>query len=588
MERTETAMVNLVINDIEITAREGDSVLDAAKNAGIQIPHLCYLNMHNTGILNMPATCRVCTVEQVDGDNSKLVPACTTFVSDGMVIYTSSKTARNARRTIIELILSDHPFNCLSCVKNLHCDLQKLAAELDIKTNYYGDISIKAKEDSSNYSVVRDPNKCILCRRCEEVCSNVQSVGVLTCIGKGFNTTVGTAFRKPLNETQCTYCGQCVAVCPTGALSGVSGTKEIWSVLTDPDKYVVVQTAPAVRAAMGEILNLPPETNLTGQMVAALKKLGFDKVLDTNFGADVTVMEESTEFISRLRNNERLPLITSCCPSGIKFCEHHYPDLLEHPSSCKSPQEVFGAIAKSYLAEKLGVDPLKMVCVSIMPCLAKKYEARREELQSDGIPNVDIALSTRELCQMIKEAGILSKQLPDEKFDSFMGVSSGAADIFGTTGGVMEALLRSFYERSTGKRLGNLEFESLRGFKGAGIKEAAIDFEGREIRVAVAHGLRNARMLLDDVRAGKSKYHAIEVMACPGGCIAGGGQPLHHSNEDILHRRREILYKEDRNKELRRSHENTEVIKLYEEYLGEPNSEKACALLHTVYTKREV
>ncbi|MDR0513217.1 MAG: [FeFe] hydrogenase, group A, partial [Treponema sp.] len=403
-----------------------------------------------------------------------------------------------------------------------------------------------------------------------------------------FDTTVNTAFDTPVIDTQCTFCGQCVSVCPTGALTEVSNTRETWRALTDPDKYVVVQTAPAIRAALGEFFGLSAGVSATGKMVAALKRLGFNQVLDTNFAADLTIMEESTEFIDRMENGGKLPLVASCCPSWIKFCENHYPDLLEHPSSCKSPMGMFGAIAKSYLAEKLNIDPAKIVSVAIMPCLAKKFEAKREELSNNGLPNVDIVLSTRELARMIKEAGIAFAQLPDEKFDSLMGESSGAADIFGTSGGVLEAMLRSYYERATGKKLEEIEFESLRGFTGIGIKEAAVDISGKNVKVAVVHEFRNARKLLDDIRAGKSEYHAIEIMACPGGCIAGGGQPYHNSSVEILDKRRQVLYAEDNNKTLRRSHENPEILKLYKEYLGEPNGDKAHELLHTHYIKREI
>jgi len=588
MEKTESKPINVTINDIKVTAKRGDSILDAARQAGIYIPHLCYLNMHDLEVLNRPAACRVCMVEQVGGTKGRLVPACATFVFEGMAVYTNSMRALSARRTIVELMLSDHPSDCLTCVKNLDCELQKFAAELGIKKIHYEGATTKFPKDMSSYSLVRDPNKCILCRRCEAVCETVQTVGVLSGVGRGFETTVNTAFETPLIDTQCTFCGQCVAVCPTGALTEVANTREIWKVLTDPDKYVVVQTAPAIRAALGEFFGMPAGTITTGKMVAALRRLGFNQVLDTNFGADLTIMEESTEFMDRLKNGGKIPLIASCCSSWIKFCEHNYPDLLDHPSSCKSPHEMFGAIAKSYLAKKLDVDPAKMVCVSIMPCLSKKFEARRTELENNGLPNVDIVLSTRELARMIKEAGIAFAELPDEKFDPCMGESSGAADIFGTTGGVLEAMLRSCYERATGKKLEKLEFEALRGFKDIGIKEASIEIDGTVIKVAVAHELRNARKLLDQIRAGKSEYHAIEIMACPGGCIAGGGQPFHHSSEEVLNKRREALYAEDRNKALRRSHENPELLKLYAEYLGEPNGEKAHELLHTHYVKREI
>jgi len=586
MENSKTTAVNLTINDIKVTAQKGDSVLDAAKQAGIHIPSLCYMNMHDLEVLNRPASCRICMVEEAGARKGGLVPACATFVYEGMVIETNSKRALNARRAIVELMLSDHPSDCLTCSKNLNCDLQTSAADLGVREIRYEGERTNFPLDTSSYSVVRNPNKCVLCRRCEAVCSNVQSVGVLSGVNRGFHTTVSTAFDTPLIDTQCTFCGQCVAVCPTGALTSSDHTKKVWAALNDPDKYVVVQTAPAIRTALGELFGLPAGTGVTGKMVAALKRLGFNQVLDTNFAADVTIVEESAEFMHRIKNGGKIPLICSCCPSWIKFIEHQYPDLLEHPSSCKSPQSMFGALTKTYLARKLGIDPSKIVCVAVMPCLAKKFEANREELKNDGLPNVDLVISTRGLGRMIKEAGIAFAGLPDEKFDSFMGESSGAADIFGTTGGVLEAMLRACYEQLTNKKLDKLEFESLRGFKGIGIKEASIDLGGTKIKVAVAHELRNARKLLEDIRAGKSEYHAIEIMACPGGCIAGGGQPYHHASEEVLNRRREVLYKEDKNKLLRRSHENAEVKKLYEDFLGEPCGEKSHELLHTRYVKR--
>ena len=586
MERTDNATVTLTINDIEVTAVKGESVLDAAKRAGIDIPYLCYLNMHDLDVLNRPASCRVCMVEQVGGSKGKLVPACATFVSNGMVIKTNSKRAINARRTVVELLLSNHPDDCLTCDRNLTCGLQKLAADLGIKEIRYQGEKAEFEADESSYSIVRDPSKCVLCRRCEAVCANVQTVGVLSGINRGFETVVGTAFGTPLTETQCTFCGQCAAVCPTGAIVGVDNTKEMWADLSNPEKYVVVQTAPAVRVALGELFGMPAGEVVTGKMVAALRRLGFDQVLDTNFAADVTVVEESAELIKRIQKGGQLPMITTCCPAWIKFIEHQYPQLLAHPSSCKSPQEMMGALTKSYLAQKLGIDPAKMVCVAIMPCSAKKFEAKREEHQNNGLRNVDYVLSTRELGRMIKEAGIAFTQLPDEKFDSFMGESSGAADIFGTTGGVLEATLRTTYEKLTNKKLDKLEFEVLRGIEGAVIKEAEIDVDGTKLKVAVAHELRNARKLMDDILAGKSEYHAIEIMACPGGCIAGGGQPYHHSSEEVLKKRREGLYKEDKNKTLRRSHENPEIKQLYEEFLGEPYGDKAHDLLHTEYVER--
>ncbi|MCL2409059.1 MAG: NADH-dependent [FeFe] hydrogenase, group A6 [Oscillospiraceae bacterium] len=580
---SDNATVNIKINDIPVAAKKGDSVLDAAKQAGIHIPALCYLNMHDLEVLNRPASCRICVVEQVGGRKGKLVPACATFVFEGMEVRTNSKRALHARRTVVELMLSDHPTDCLTCAKNLDCQLQTFAAELGVREIPYEGEKTNFEQDLSSHSILRDPNKCILCRRCEAVCNEVQSVGALSAVNRGFHTTVTTAFDTPLIDTQCTFCGQCAAVCPTGAIVGAAYTKEVWNALNDPDKYVIVQTAPAIRAALGELFGLPAGTDVTGKMVEALRRLGFDQVLSTNFTADVTVVEEGAELIHRVKHGGALPMVTSCCPAWIKFVEHHYPDLLDLPSSCKSPQEMLGALAKTYLAEKLGIDPSKIVSVSVMPCLAKKYEANREELG-----DVDYVISTRELGRMIKEAGISFNDLPDGEFDSFMGTSSGAGDIFGTTGGVLEAVLRTFYEKLTNKPLEKLEFEALRGIEGTVIKEAEIEVDGTKLKVAVAHELRNARKLLDDIRAGKSEYHAIEIMACPGGCIAGGGQPNHNSSEEILKKRREVLYSVDKNKSLRRAHDNPEVKKLYEEFLGEPHSKKAHDLLHTEYVKRSV
>ena len=575
--------VNLTINDISVDAKKGDSILEAAARVGIKIPSLCLLNMHTLDVHNRPASCRVCMVEEVGGRKGGIVPACATFVSDGMVVYTNSKRAIDARRAIVELMLSDHPTDCLTCDRNLTCELQALAADLGIKEVRYKGEKSQYPVDNSSYSVLRDPNKCILCRRCETVCSQVQTVGVLSGVDRGFPTTVGTAFNTPLSDTQCTFCGQCVAVCPTAALAEADDTEKVWKALNDPDKYVIVQTAPAIRATLGEMFGLPAGEDVTSKMIAALRRIGFKGVYDTNFAADLTVVEESAELMDRLKNGGKLPMIMSCCPSWIRFIEYHYPELLPHVSSCKSPQQMFGALAKTYLAEKLGVDPSKMVCVSIMPCLAKKAEAVRPELAGD----VDYVLSTRELGQMIKEACIFFPALPSDWFDSYMGESSGGANIFGTSGGMLEAALRTTYETTTGKRLYKLEFDELRGFS-KGIKDAELEMGDNTFKVAVAQELRNARILLDEISAGKSEYFAIEIMACPGGCISGGGQLFHKASEELLDKRRESLYKMDTSKSLRRPHENTEVKKLYDEFLGHPLSDKAHDLLHTGYTERKI
>jgi len=577
-------MVNITVNDIQIEAKKSESILEAAQRYGINIPYLCFMNMCSLDVLNRPASCRVCMVEQVGGRKGGIVPACATFVSEGMQVYTNSKRAIDARRTIVELMLSDHPDDCLLCDRNLSCELQTIAHDLGVrKIRYKGEMSSYEK-DTSSAAMVRDPNKCIYCKRCENMCSQVQTVGVLSGVDRGFATTVSTAFDLPLAETQCTFCGQCAAVCPTGALVGADQTNEVWNAIMDPDKYVVVQVAPAVRVALGELFGLPAGEIVTGKMVAALRRLGFNQVLDTNLTADLTIMEEGAELIDRLKNGGKLPLVTSCCPAWIKFAEHQYPDLLDNISSCKSPQEMFGALAKAYLPQKLGVDPKKMVVVSVMPCLAKKYEASREEMGG----NVDYVISTRELGRMIKEACISFADLPEERFDSHMGASSGAADIFGTTGGVMEAALRTVYETLTNKKLEKLDFEALRGIGGTNIKEATVDIDGTKVKVAVAHELRNARKLMDDVRAGKSEYHAIEIMACPGGCVNGGGQPLHHGCEEIINKRREAIYREDAGKKMRRSHENLEIKMIYDEFLGKPCGDKSHDLLHTEYVKRSI
>ncbi len=575
-------MISLSINGKQVEVPEGATILDAAKKLDIHIPTLCHLDLHNLKMVNKTATCRVCMVELAG--RRALAPACSTPAAPGMEVKTHTPRTIQARRSVVELILSNHPKNCLICSKSTDCELQSLAAELGIQEIKYTGKMAQHKIDHSSPAITRDMNKCVLCRRCETMCNEVQTVNALSGVNRGFNTTVGTAFDMPLVETTCVSCGQCVAVCPTGALSEVSNVARLWDVLSDPDKYVVVQTAPAVRAALGEPFGMPPGVAATGKMVSALRMLGFDKVFDTNFAADLTIMEEATELIGRVKNGGKLPILTSCCPGWVKFFEHQFSDMLDIPSTCKSPQQMFGAIAKSYLAEQLGVDPKKMVVVSIMPCLAKKYEAGRAELNMDGIQEVDLVLSTRELVKMIREAGISFMSLPRGQFDSPMGESTGAADIFGASGGVLEAALRTAYEFMTGQTLEKVDFEGLRGF--TGIKEATVPIGDLQVKVAVASGLGNARKLLEDIRSGKSQYHAIEIMACPGGCIDGGGQPYHHGNFDILQKRMDALFNEDQSKTMRKSHENPFIKKLYAEFLGEPNSHLAHKLLHTKYVKR--
>lgn len=576
--------VKLTINGIDINVPEEYTILEAAKLLNIEIPTLCHLDLHDLKAVNKAASCRVCVVE-VEGRRN-LSPACVTKVAEGMKVQTNSPRAVRGRRTSVELLLSNHPQECLYCEKNLHCDLQKLAADLGIVggLKYEGAMTTYEK-DASSYSIKRNMDKCVLCRRCETMCNEVQTCGVLSAVDRGFETVVQPTFGLPMMETACTFCGQCVAVCPTGALSEISVVSDVWDELNNPDKYVIVQTAPAVRAALGEEFGMEPGHCVTGKMACLLRKLGFKKVFDTDFAADLTIMEEASEFAHRLQHGGKLPILTSCCPGWVKFFEHHYQDLLDIPSSCKSPHEMFGAIAKTYYAEKFGVDPAKIVVVSVMPCLAKKYEAARPELNTEGMKSVDYVITTRELAKMAKEAGIDFSHLKDEEFDNPLGESTGAAVIFGTTGGVIEAALRTAYEWLTNTTLEKVDFEALRGMEG--IKEATVKVNDLDVKIAVAHGLGNARKLLDRIRSGESTYHAIEIMACPGGCIGGGGQPYHHGDIEILKARINAIYEEDRGKPIRKSHENPYIKQLYEEFLGEPYSEKAHHLLHTHYVKRE-
>ncbi|MDR1531959.1 MAG: [FeFe] hydrogenase, group A [Clostridiales bacterium] len=576
-------MINITINNNPFQVEDGSTILDAAKKAGVHIPTLCHLDMHDFKMVNRVGTCRVCMVE-VEGRRN-LIPACSTVVAEGMVIRTNTIRAIKARRTIVELLLSNHPKDCLICERNQNCELQSLAAELGIREVKYQGYQSHHKKDTSSYSLIRNAEKCILCRRCETMCNEVQTVGVYSAVNRGFETVIGTAFDLPMIETACTFCGQCVSVCPTGALTLVDNTAEVWAAIYDPEKYVIVQTAPAIRAALGEVFQMPVGSRVTGKMTAALRRLGFDLVCDTDFAADLTIMEEANELLDRLKNNGTLPILTSCCPAWVKFIEHQFPDLLDIPSTCKSPHEMFGAIAKTHYAQKLGIDPEKIVVVSVMPCLAKKYEAARPELAyGKNSAYVDYVISTRELGSMIREAGITFADLPDEDFDSIMGESTGASVIFGTTGGVIEAALRTAVYWLTGEKLDKIDFEELRGMQG--IRSATIDVQGTPVRIGIAHGLGNARALLEAVRGGE-KYHAIEIMACPGGCVGGGGQPYHGNNIEIIKQRADALYQEDKDKSIRRSHENTEIQRLYEEFLETPGSHKAHELLHTTYTKRE-
>ncbi|MFA5209863.1 MAG: NADH-dependent [FeFe] hydrogenase, group A6 [Proteiniphilum sp.] len=577
-------MIRLTIDKKTVEVEPGTTILKAAHKAGVEIPTLCHFELCDMGIENKPGGCRICVVE-VEGRRN-LAPSCMTEVQEGMVINTHNIRVLNARTTVLKLIISDHPFDCLVCAKSGDCELQDLARQFGIRTVPYGGEQSHYRKDTSP-SIIRDVDKCIMCRRCEMMCNEVQTVGALSAVNRGFMSVVAPAFEMNLEDSPCTYCGQCVSVCPTGALTEVDHTNEIIRALSDPKKTVVVQTAPAVRAALGEEFGLEPGTLVTGRMVSALRELGFDHVFDTDFSADLTIMEEGTELLQRLRGhlagdpNVRLPILTSCCPGWVNFFEHNFPDLLDVPSTAKSPQQMFGAIAKSWFADRIGVERKDLVVVSIMPCLAKKYECQRDEFSVDGNPDVDFSISTRELAAFIKQANIDFLNLPEGDFDDPLGESSGAGVIFGNTGGVIEAACRTAYELHTGKRLEKVEFEALRGMEG--IRSATVDFDGLPLRIGIAHGLGNARKLLDEVREGRSQYHAIEIMACPGGCIGGGGQPFHHGNSEILARRAAAIYSEDERKTIRKSHENPSIIRLYREFLGEPGSHKAHSLLHTEY-----
>ena len=577
--------INLTIDGRPVSVENGTTILDAAKACGIDIPTLCHINLNGTCVNNHPASCRMCVVEVAGRRN--LAPACSTACAEGMVVSTSTLRVLNARRTVLELILSNHPHDCLICPKSGNCELQSLARRLKIHETPFDGGERSSHPIDKSVSIIRDMNKCILCRRCETMCNEVQTVGAIGAIGRGFETTISPAFGLKLSESECTYCGQCVAVCPVGALTEVDKTNQLLKDLANPEKVVIVQVAPAVRVAIGEEFGYPAGTIVTGKLVTALRKLGFDYVFDTDFAADLTIMEEGTELLGRLDGflkgdkSVHLPILTSCCPAWVNFFEHQFPDMLDIPSTARSPQQMFGSIAKTYWAEKMGIPREKLVVVSVMPCLAKKYECGRDEFKVNGNPDVDYSLSTRELAALIKETNTEHEILEEGEFDSPLGESTGASVIFGTTGGVMEAALRTAYELHTGKTLDKVEFTSVRGLEG--IRSASVDMDGFELKVGIAHGLGNARKLLEDIRSGKCEYHAIEIMACPGGCIGGGGQPLHHGNVEILNARQKALYEADRNKPLRKSHENPYITKLYEEFLGEPLSEKAHALLHTNY-----
>lgn len=576
--------IELNIDGKKVEVEKGTTILNAAQKVGIEIPTLCHFKLHDLNIENKPGGCRICVVE-VEG-RKNLAPSCITEVTQGMVINTRNIRVLNARKTVLKLIVSDHPFDCLVCAKSGNCELQHLANQCGIREiPYQGEKSTYRKDTSP--SIIRDVDKCIMCRRCEMMCNEVQTVGALSAVNRGFMSVVAPAFEMDLEKSPCTYCGQCVSVCPTGALTEVDHTNEILRALSDKTKTVIIQTAPAVRAALGEAFGLPAGTLVTGKMVAALRRMGFKYIFDTDFAADLTIMEEGTELLDRVKRhlsgdkNVKLPILTSCCPGWVNFFEHNFSDMLDIPSTAKSPQQMFGAIAKTYFADKIDVNRKDLIVVSVMPCLAKKYECQRDEFKVNGNPDVDFSMSTRELASFIKQANIDFLDLPDEDFDHPLGESTGAAVIFGNTGGVIEAACRTAYELYTGRKLDKVEFNSLRGLEG--IRSATIDFDGLPLNIGIAHGLANARKLLNDISAGKSIYHAIEIMACPGGCIGGGGQPFHHGHSEILKKRAAAIYSEDERKIIRKSHENPQIISLYREFLGEPGSHKAHELLHTHY-----
>ena len=583
-------MVNVIIDGIEVEVPQGSTILDAAEAVGVYIPTLCHMNMEKIGMVNKPASCRVCVVEVEKRRN--LAPACATPVTPGMVVHTNTQKVLEARRTVMELLLSDHPKDCLTCEKSGECELQALAETMGIrKIRITGKSMSTVPVDESSPAIVRDMTKCIMCRRCETACNQVQSVGALSAVNRGFPAYVGTSFETPLNETVCTFCGQCVQVCPVGALQAKDNTWKVIEAINDPTKTVVVNTAPSVRVALGEEFGYEPGTSVTGQMVAALRKLGFDYVYDTDFAADMTIMEEAAELVDRLTKflkgeEVALPLMTSCCPAWVRFIETQYPEFLALPSSARSPQAMFGAIAKNYLAPKLGIDRKDLVVVSVMPCIAKKYEASRPELGVEGDPDTNISITTRELASLIKQMNLDLFDMEEEDFDDPLGESTGAGVIFGKTGGVMEAALRTAYEWITGETLENVEFADVRD-AAYGVKVAHLNIAGTDLNIAISSGLANARAIMEEIKAGNpNNYHAIEIMACPGGCVDGGGQPYHHGDEEVIFARRQGLLDEDTDKTIRKSHENPSIIKIYEEYLEKPNSHLAHQILHTTYAPK--
>ncbi|MGI6197302.1 MAG: NADH-dependent [FeFe] hydrogenase, group A6 [Eubacteriales bacterium] len=576
-------MINVIIDGKEYSVRKGATILEACKSVGIEIPTLCYLKE-----INEIGACRICVVE-VKGARS-LVAACVYPLDrEGTEIMTHSPAVLKARKLTLELLLSNHDKKCLSCAKNGECEFQKLCADYGVEDEHkYEGATIHYEKDTSMPHLIRDNNKCVLCRRCVAVCDKNQAVAVIGANERGFKTHIGCAFELKLDEVACVACGQCITVCPTGALTEVDDTQKVWDALADKTKHVIVHTAPSIRATLGECFGMPVGTLVTGKMVAALKRLGFAGVYDTNVSADLTIMEEANELLERVNHGGKLPLITSCSPGWVKFCEHYYPDMLENVSSCKSPQQMFGAVAKTWYAEKMGIDPKDIFVVSIMPCTAKKFEIHRDGQDAAGYPDTDVSLTTRELAKMIKRAGLNFAELPDEEFDAPFGIGSGAGTIFGTTGGVMEAALRTAVETITGKTAENIEFTDVRGTEG--IKEAEYDINGLKVKVAVASGLVNARKVLDMVKSGEKDYTFIEIMGCPGGCVNGGGQPIQPASVrnfvDLKGLRAAALYKDDENLPIRKSHENPFIKMLYDEYFEKPGSHRAHEVLHTHYVVR--